>query len=249
VVLTGIHLGHYGKDLQPRSSLYELLTRIASRRLLRRVRLSSMEPNEISPPLIRLLASSEQFCRHFHIPLQSGDNRVLRRMGRPYDQRRFRAVVERLHEAMPEAAIGVDVLAGFPGEDQEAFDGTRRLLETLPVAYLHVFPFSARPGTPAARYRPVVPPGVVKERARLLRRLGREKNRAFLSRLAGREAEVLIEDKRDRQTGLLRGLTGHYVVVLVEGDDGMQNRLARVRLGPIRGHRTVRGDLLSMERV
>jgi len=152
VVLTGIHLGAYGHDLAPAATLSELMARIEDRKAITRVRISSIEPFELSGEVIQLVAESDIFCKHFHIPLQSGDDRILKKMGRPYSRQSFRELILKIHAMMPNAAIGVDTLIGFPGENDRAFETTYNLIESLPVSYLHVFPFSVRPGTPAAEF-------------------------------------------------------------------------------------------------
>ncbi len=142
VVLTGIHLGVYGADLNPPTNLTELLQSLNDGKLIERIRLSSIEPHEITEKMIKIVASSDIFCRHFHIPLQSGDDAILKKMHRPYTNRFFRDLITNIHEQIPDAAIGVDILVGFPGESDEAFENTYATIKELPVTYLHVFPFS-----------------------------------------------------------------------------------------------------------
>jgi threonylcarbamoyladenosine tRNA methylthiotransferase MtaB len=142
VVLTGVHLGNYGLDLTPETGLYDLLHRIHESNTIDRVRLSSIEPLELTDDIIRCVAESPHFCRHFHVPLQSGDDRILKRMQRPYSAGFFRERVRIIQELLPDAAVGVDVLIGFPGETQAAFENTYGIIQELPVAYQHVLPFS-----------------------------------------------------------------------------------------------------------
>jgi threonylcarbamoyladenosine tRNA methylthiotransferase MtaB len=136
---------------------------------------------------------------------------------------------------MPDAAIGVDVIAGFPGEGDAAFRNTWNLLENLPVTYFHVFPFSPRPGTPAARFPDRVPPDRIQGRARALRKEGMQKRIAFYTRFLAREREVLVETKRDRKTGMLKGVSRNYIPVLFEGPDSLQTRLVQVEIHALRG--------------
>ena len=235
VVLTGIHLGRYGKDLAPRTSLYALLGRIAAEAVVDRVRLSSVEPGELSAEIIRMAAKEGTICPHFHIPLQSGDPRILEKMKRPYGPGLFAELIRFIHETVPAAAIGVDVLVGFPGEDRQAFANTYELLAALPVAYLHVFPFSPRPQTPAGRLPDQVAPGVIKERCRALRRLSREKSRAFYQGQIGREVTLICENRRDPASGRLKGVSENYLTLLVDAPAAYANRLVRCRLtGPLR---------------
>ncbi len=228
VVLTGIHLGAYGQDLDPPTSLNELLRRIELRRPIRRLRLSSIEPDEVDGPLVSLLAASDMVCPHLHLPLQSGDDRILERMHRPYGRAAFAQTVAHIKTAIPRCAIGVDILVGFPGEDEAAFERTFELVADLPLAYLHVFPFSARPGTPAYHFPDHLPDATIKKRTAALRELGQEKKRAFVKAGMATTHEVLIESKRDRHTGWLKGLTANYIPALVEGDDRLMNRIVTI---------------------
>jgi len=222
VVLTGIHLGQYGKDLSETTGLESVLDAARTRGAIERIRLSSIEPTEISETLLAGIANRRtgrgRLCGHLHVPLQSGDDKILKRMRRPYDGALFRKVITRARRLLPDAAIGVDVLAGFPGEDETAFMHTFELLEQLPVSYLHVFPFSPRPGTPAWHFKDKVSTGVIKERCLKLRRLSDAKRRNFYLSLVGKKVEVLIETGRDRRTGLARGLSDNYVQVAISGD-------------------------------
>jgi len=243
VVLTGIHLGCYGADLDPATSLEELLFRIDTARAVRRVRLSSIEPHELTQGIIECVATSDRFCRHFHIPLQSGDPGVLHRMRRPYTEEFFKKLVWCIHSRMPDAAIGVDILVGFPGETGDAFDRTYSLIESLPVTYLHVFPFSARPGTPAAGYDDPVPVDVIKARSRRLRQLGNRKKRQFFEPFLGKDLEILVEETRDAVSGLLKGISSNYGVVLVTGEDHLKNTLVTARIDKFRADSSLLGTV------
>lgn len=230
IVLTGIHLGHYGLDLVPKTTLSELLAVIETGNFMERIRLSSIEPAEISNAVIDRIANSRIFCRHFHIPLQSGDNTILRRMNRPYSRGFFHELVGKIHEKIPDAAIGADVLVGFPGETDTAFQQTVSLIESLPITYLHVFPFSARKGTPAYNFPDRIPADVVKHRCGQLRNIGKEKKNTFYGRYIGKNVEILIEGVRDKSTGLLKGVTSNYIPVWVEGGDDLRNSLLLVQI-------------------
>jgi len=230
VVLTGIHLGHYGKDLQPPASLFELLQRFESRPAVDRLRLSSIEPLELGGDILQLAAASNRICRHFHVPLQSGDDAVLKRMGRPYTAEQFRRVVEHIHQLMPDAAIGTDVMVGFPSETEQAHENTCRLIAELPLTYLHVFPFSARPGTPAAGMPGQIHPSVIKSRSRRLRRLGADLRGRFYRRFLDRTVSVLVETTRDGRTGMLKGFTANYLPVLLDGEDVCRNTIVEARI-------------------
>lgn len=239
VVLTGIHLGAYGKDLSPVTELLDLMRRVEQVQEVARIRLSSIEPNELSDAMVRRVAESARFCRHFHLPLQSGDDTILRRMRRPYDRELYRDRVVTIREQMPDAAIGADVLVGFPGETDAAFANTLQLIESLPLTYLHVFPFSPRDGTPASRFSNPVPPTVVRKRAGIVRKLGVAKRRVFLENQVGRSLDVLIEQRRDRETGLLRGVSANYQTVLVDAGDDLKNRIIQVTGKKVMNYRTL----------
>ena len=235
IVLTGIHIGGYGLDLQPATSLLELVGRIERETALSRLRLGSIEPTEISEALIEAAAGSAIVCPHFHIPLQSGDDAVLRRMGRNYDRNFFHHLVQRIHERLPDAAVGLDVITGFPGETECEFGNSLALIADLSVSHLHVFPFSKRPGTPAAAMSDQVPGNISKTRAERLRKLGEEKQRVFAERFIGRKLEVVVEagSTGRRLKGISRNyldvqfagpktLCGHTAVIEVTALDGLQ---------------------------
>jgi len=230
VVLTGIHLGAYGRDLSPATNLAELLHRIQAVELIDRVRLSSIEPLELTHEIIEIVADSDTFCRHFHIPLQSGDDRILKKMGRPYSRQVFHDLIVKIQELMPDAAIGADTLIGFPGEIDAAFENTYNLINDLPISYLHVFPFSVRPGTPAAGFANPIPPEIIKDRSEQMRRLGQDKRMKFYRGFVGKTMPVLIETKRDAATGLLKGISTNYLPVLVDGKEEFHNKIIDVKI-------------------
>ncbi len=230
VVLTGIHLGRWGRDLTPPARLDELVRALLAAHPGPRLRLSSLEVSEITPELEGLLAGETRLCPHLHIPLQSGSDAVLRAMGRPYAAADYTALVARLCRALPGLCVGADVLVGLPGEDEAAFLDTCRLIEGLPLAYLHVFPYSPRPGTPAAAL-PRPPAPEVKQRAARLRALGGQKRRRFYGDQAGRTLTAVVEGGGQARTGnycLARVgpelPAGAMVAVEVEGVRGRPGR-------------------------
>ena len=235
VVLTGIHLGAYGHDLVDTVDLATLLQCIGDRKLIDRVRLSSIEPLELSRNIIDTVTNSAVFCRHFHIPLQSGDDEILAKMGRPYSRQMYHEIITHIHKLMPDAAIGADILIGFPGESEIAFDNTLDLISSLPLSYLHVFPYSARPGTPAADMADQIPPERIKARCEQMRRLGQAKRMDFYRKFIGKRMPLLIEAKRDRTTGLLKGLSSNYLPVFVAGGDELKSRIVDVRIEKLAG--------------
>ena len=230
VVLTGVDLGHYGADLQPRTRLAALLARLVALRGLRWLRLSSLLPAYVTDELFEILTTSPVMAPHLHLPLQSGSERVLRAMRRPYTVAMYRALVDRLAAAVPRLGLGADVIVGFPGESAADFEATLALVESLPFSYLHVFPYSTRQGTAAADLPGRLPAATVAERARRLREAAAAKNLRFREGMQGRVEDVLVLETRDRASGDLVGLTGNYMEVTFAGPDRLQRRLARVRV-------------------
>jgi threonylcarbamoyladenosine tRNA methylthiotransferase MtaB len=234
LVLTGVHLGTWGRDLAPSQTLAGLLARLVAIPGLERLRLSSIEPTEFTPELFDLLAATPAVCPHLHIPLQSGSASVLHAMRRPYGPEVFARVVERLARTLPEPGLGADVIAGFPGEREADFEQTVNLIRSLPLTYLHVFPFSPRPGTPAAAMDNQVPAAERDRRAGVLRALGREKARAFRERHVGRTVRALVQGQPGRRRGTTHGLTGNYLTVFV--------RATREEVGHFRNLRVTRHE-------
>lgn len=229
IVLTGIHLGHYGRDLAPAATLLDILEAVEWEKTVERLRLSSIEALEVTDSLIAFMAKAETLCRHLHIPLQSGDDRILELMKRHYETRFFGDLLEKLHRRIPDIAVGIDVMVGFPGEDEEAFTNTRRLIEALPVAYLHVFPYSERPGTEAVKLPGKVAAVDKKRRAEILRTIGKEKRAAFAKGFIGRELAVLVEGGREKKQGELTGFSGNYIpVAIISGGADLANQIIRV---------------------
>lgn len=232
-IITGIHTGAYGLDFEKKSSLESLLRHIARQNPIHRIRLSSVEPREFTDNIIDLMADNPIFCDHFHIPLQSGDDGILSRMKRPYDTALFAGLVMKIRKKTPWAAIGVDILQGFPGETEIAFKNTFDLIQSLPVTHLHVFPFSPREGTPAFDYPDKVPRDIIRERCRIMRSLGEEKTRAFEKSHVGRSLEAVIQEKRDADTGKLKAVTTNYLTIQVNGSDDLKKKVVSVQLDHI----------------
>ena len=239
VVLTGVDLGHYGADLVPRTTLAALVRSLVEIPGLRWVRLSSLLPAYFTPELLDVLTTSPVVAPHFHIPLQSGSDAVLRSMRRAYNARMYRSLVERLAAARPALGLGADVIAGFPGETDADFADTLACVRELPFSYLHVFPYSARAGTEAAGRAQSLDAGTITSRSRLLRELGREKGERFRRGLIGRIEDVLVLESRDRTTGELVGLTGNYVEVVFAGPPRLTRMLTKVRVTEVCGDRTL----------
>ncbi|MBW1998852.1 MAG: tRNA (N(6)-L-threonylcarbamoyladenosine(37)-C(2))-methylthiotransferase MtaB [Deltaproteobacteria bacterium] len=230
IVLTGIHLGKYGADLGDHATLPALLREIGKTRPAFRVRLSSIEPNEIGDELIDLVASEKWLCRHFHVPLQSGDNRILERMKRPYLVEEFMGLIDRIKAEVPLSAVGVDVMAGFPGEDERAHLNTLAVIEDLPVSYLHVFPFSPREGTEAAGFKGRVDQALLRKRTEQIRRLGLAKRQAFYRSCIGKDFVILSEGWNQGQRGMARGLSDNYLPVLFPSEKPLDNKFVLLRI-------------------
>jgi threonylcarbamoyladenosine tRNA methylthiotransferase MtaB len=235
VVLTGIHIGQYGVDLRPAVGLPALLRLIGKERLPLRVRLSSIEPREVVPDLVERVASEPWLCRHFHIPLQSGDDGILSRMNRAYSAAEYVRLIEDIHRRLPLAALGADVMVGFPGEDEAAFRHTYALIEELPISYLHVFPYSPRKGTPAASFPAQVDPKVAAERAARLRALGQEKRKAFYQSCLGNEFLVLAEGWHSEEKKAVKGLSDNYLPIHFPSRVELKNRLVPARAEKLDG--------------
>jgi threonylcarbamoyladenosine tRNA methylthiotransferase MtaB len=232
VILTGVHLGGYGKDLDPPIALEELLEMIAERSPIGRVRISSLDPEELSDRIISILAQSDKFCAHLHLPLQAGQDDVLARMRRRYTTEHFRERVERVLEAMPDAAIGTDLIVGFPGESDQQFEQSFKFLESLPLAYFHVFPYSVRSGTTAAKFAGKVASGEIKRRAAAVRALGERKRIEFAQRMLGKKLQVLLEEQSE---GRLTGYSRNYVRVMTDGSDDLTNFEVEVEASLVEG--------------
>ncbi len=225
IVLTGVNIGTYHHDGDELLDVVRALESVAG---LDRIRMSSIEPTTISDGLVDWMASSAKLCSYLHVPIQSGDDQVLRDMKRKYTSAEFAAFIERVATRIPDIGLGTDVMVGFPGEDDAAFHRTRSLLADLPLAYFHVFSYSERPHTYARRYTDHVPPQVVQRRSRVLRELSDRKKAAFYRAFDGRDLRVLFE-RRDK-SGRYTGFTDNYIKVGVESRAELANELRPVRL-------------------
>jgi threonylcarbamoyladenosine tRNA methylthiotransferase MtaB len=229
IVLTGIHLGVYGQDLIPPSNLFNILEYVEKNKIIERLRLSSIEITEITDEMIRLIKKGATICRHLHIPFQSGDDKILSVMKRNYDSAFFKNRLEEICLAIPDIAIGIDVMVGFPGEGEEEFSNTLQLIEELPVAYLHVFPYSERPGTLASKLTDRVNEAVKKRRSEILRDIGKKKRNTFAERFLGEKLTVLVEDKKDKDTGCMKGFSNNYIPVLIrDSNSSLVNSIVNV---------------------
>ena len=227
IVLTGIHLGFYGRDLEEDVHLPDAVRAVAATCGLERLRLSSIEPLEATDSLLNAMRECPAVCAHLHLPLQSGDDRVLARMARPYTTRQFLDIAERARERLDNPAITTDVLVGFPGETDEEFENTLAVCRRAAFSRMHAFPFSPRPRTPAATMPAQVPSPVARERVGRLTQLADEQARAWAAGFVGREVEVLFEERG--ADGRLSGYTERYVRLHSPGGEEMLGRTARVQ--------------------
>jgi threonylcarbamoyladenosine tRNA methylthiotransferase MtaB len=242
IVITGIHVGHYGLDLKPPLHLFGLLKKLSAMTPKVRYRLSSLEPSEINRDILEFMAEANNFMPHLHIPLQSGSNTILKKMNRRYTVKQFTEKVIYGKEMVPEAAIGVDVVVGFPGETEEDFLQTHDLLTNLPITYFHVFPYSKRPGTPAAKMKDQIPAKIKDERVAILRKLDHKKRSTFYGSRIGEVHNVLVESEKSAD-GLAKGFTDNYIPVHFESGPENINRIVQVKLKKLE-ERYVVGTLL-----
>ncbi|HYX53156.1 MAG TPA: tRNA (N(6)-L-threonylcarbamoyladenosine(37)-C(2))-methylthiotransferase MtaB [Candidatus Limnocylindrales bacterium] len=227
VVLSGINLGRWGRDLEPKQRFVDLLRALLDRTSIEKFRISSVEPMDWTDEVIELVAGSPRIAKHAHVPLQSGSDTILRLMHRKYRPWHYVEKIRKIREAMPDAAIGADVMTGFPGETEELFQENLSFIERLPFTYLHVFTYSARPGTLAAAMREQVPVQVARERTRVLRKLAAEKNRAFRESFVGRTLDVITLQTRGE--GWTEALSDNFLKIRLEGQHE-PNQLLRVEV-------------------
>ena len=228
VVLTGIHIGNYGQDLTPKCTLTDLLHALLEETDCCRIRLGSIEPQEVSEPLVDCVQQSSRICPHFHIPLQSGCDSVLRRMNRHYTTAQFRDTIDLMCRKIPRVSIGIDVISGFPGETENEHQQTYDFIAALPVHYLHVFPYSARPGTPAATMPHQIPGDIAKQRAAELRVLGEEKAGQYRQQFIGQHLDVVLESRT--KNSQWQGTSAEYLTVVVDKEQDCAGELVSVEI-------------------
>ncbi len=225
LVLTGVNIGRYEQD---GGSLLDLIRRLERIDGLDRIRISSIEPTTVPDDLLEYMTASAKLCRHLHLPLQSGDDGILRAMNRRYTMQDYAAFVDKAIRLMPDLGLGTDVLVGFPGEGDAQFANTLAAATDLPFSYLHVFAYSKRPGTAAARMGGTVPATTIKSRGKVLAELSRAKRLAFYQRYVGRTVDVLFETQDD--AGRWTGLTSNYIRVGVTTDNDLAHARGRVAI-------------------
>jgi len=231
IVLSGINLGSYGRDIDRRITFLSLLEMLLAETAIQRLRISSIEPMDVSPALIRLVAEEPRLAQHFHIPLQSGSSRILRLMNRRYWPAQYAERILAIRERIPNAGIGADVMVGFPGETDQDHAASAAFIDSLPFTYLHIFPYSARPHTPAAALREQVNGRVARNRAQEIRALLAPKRQAFLQAQIGRKLSALTLD--ESETGDRGALSSNYLKIVLPGLNLSPNTLLDVQVGRI----------------
>jgi threonylcarbamoyladenosine tRNA methylthiotransferase MtaB len=226
IILTGVNVGDYGHRIG--TNLYELLQEMISVKGDFRIRISSIEPNLLSDEIIKLSKESEKLVNHFHIPLQSGSDKLLKAMRRRYNREFFNEKILSVHEQIPDVGIGIDVISGFPGESEDDFIETYQLLDSLPVSYLHAFTYSERENTDALNIAEVVPPAVRKARTNRLRELSEKKKREFYSAMKDTEQNVLFENANHE--GYMYGFSSNYIKVKTEFNVDLVNKFTQIRI-------------------
>ena len=225
VVLTGVHVGKYRKD---GIGLSQLTKEILENTNIERIRFSSIQPKELNSELVDLISSEKRICPHLHIPLQSGDNRILEAMNRNYSVDYYRNLVEILKGKSPNMCMGADVIVGFPGEKDGEFENTCEFIESIPLSYLHVFSYSDRKKTASSLLPDKIDPRTIHKRSEILREIGRKKWEVFLNSFVGKELEILVEKKGNKKPKKLVGLSDNYIRVLVNADNNLVNKIITV---------------------
>jgi len=235
IVLTGIHLGGYGRDLTPKIDLTALVEMLGDSSLVRRIRLSSLDPREVPDRLLDLIARSEVICPHLHVCAQAGEDAILKQMRRNYDTAYYRELLSKTRERLPEAALGSDIIVGFPGESDEQFESSLTYFASLPLTYFHVFPYSARRGTAASILPDPLAIPIKRARAQRMRQLGAQKKEQFCQTFRGRRMPVLIEEKIDRGSGGRRGFSRNYLPIIVTSGNYRVNEEVDVQIDGFAG--------------
>ena len=230
IVLTGIHLGAYGKETGYQLKIIDVLEELQTLQGLERIRLSSIEVNEVTDDLIDIVAESDKVCHHFHLPLQSGDDYILKRMNRKYNAVQYLKTLEKIKEKLELPSISTDVIVGFPGEKRAHFENTMRLCEQAGFSRTHIFSYSPREDTPAAKMPDHCKPSEIKARKKELESLVAETSLRYKNLFVGRDVSILVENTRDKKTGKLCGYSDRYIKVLFDGPDDLMNEIADVHV-------------------
>lgn len=241
VVLTGIHVASYGLDLG-KIRLADVIERVHDIEGIERIRFSSMEPKAVTEEFVQRMAALPKVCHHYHLSLQSGCNRTLKRMNRRYTAEEYFEVCERLRKYIPDVAITTDIIVGFPDETDEDFRESAEFAERVKLAKIHVFPYSQKRGTPAEKMPNQIPPDVKSKRSGIMLKLSERLNYKFLSTYIGRDTDVLFETTDS--DGYFEGHTSNYIKVLVKTDENLSNQIRKVILKEIKSEETMIGELL-----
>ncbi len=233
IVLTGICLGAYGRDLSLKISLVNVTEALENLNGLLRIRLSSIEAGDISDELIGKMGQSQKICPHLHIPFQSGDNEILKKMNRRYAFEDYSNLIQRIKARIPEIAITTDIMVGFPRETEENFQNTIELIRQVMPLKVHIFPYSSRNGTAAGNFKNTLNPVIVKERALRLREISRDCSLIYKNRFLNKKMDVLIEDRARENKGYWEGYTGNYIKVWFKSKLSLKNKLLLLQLKKI----------------
>jgi threonylcarbamoyladenosine tRNA methylthiotransferase MtaB len=244
IVLTGIHLGAYGIEKDDKYALVKLIEDLSKIEGLNRIRLSSIEVTEVNNRLLNLIKQNEKVCPHLHLPLQSGSNKILEKMNRPYTKEEFRERVNKFREKITDLAITTDVIVGFPGETIKEFRETYDFIKEIGFSRLHVFPFSRRKNTPAYDMKPRVRGDIKSKNAGRLRKLNKKLMSQFNNRFIGKSKKIIIEDNKDHETGLYTGYTDNYIKVLVDAKEDDVEKLKKIKLIDCHNHESLGGKIL-----
>ncbi len=240
IILTGVNIGDFGKSTG--ENFYDLLKALEKVEEIERIRISSVEPNLLKDKIIELVSKSQKFLNHFHIPLQSGCNKILAKMKRRYNRELFQSRIEKIKQLMPDAFIGVDVIVGFPGETDEYFEDTYQFLKNIDASFYHVFSYSERPNTKSASFSDKVPQKIIHERSKLLHQLAEKKQKAFYQKNLGKKANVLFES--NNKNGLMFGFTEHYIKVEIPFNRSLIGEIKPVRLIKLSKSGNVNAEML-----
>lgn len=233
IVLTGICLGAYGRDLLPKRNLVDVIGALEKIEGLSRIRLSSIEAGDVSLKLIKCLKGSRKLCRHLHIPIQSGDNHILKRMNRQYTRQKYLNLINKIKRNIPELSITTDCLIGFPGETEQNFINTLDLVKNINPLKVHIFPYSARPGTKAADFSGLVDPKIINLRCERLRKIAEQCRFNFMRKFLSKKAAILIEDRAKDNPDFLEGLADNYLQVRLPFKPNSKNKIVNVRINRI----------------
>lgn len=229
IILVGIHIASYGLDRKD-TSLADIILEINKLSGIKRIRLSSIEPMTLSPAFIEKISPADKLCPHFHLSLQSGCDETLKRMNRRYTTAQYAEIVKSIRESFEGAAITTDIMTGFPGETDEEFEKSAAFAEEMKFSDIHIFKYSPRPGTPAAKYPNQVTPEKKDERSKVLERIRQKSEKEYLSGFIGTEAEVLFEQPSEKYKGYFEGKTANYITVLVKSDEDLSFKYRTVKL-------------------